>query len=114
MSATNTNFYQILFDKSCEGLVVVGDRGKIELVNPRLLELFKYTKNEDLVGKSIEALILQKYHKKHVVQRSDYLEDPESRPMGIGKVLNGLKSDGSEFPVEVSLSPFTMSKEIKK
>ena len=45
MSATNTNFYQILFDKSCEGLVVVGDRGKIELVNPRLLELFKYTKN---------------------------------------------------------------------
>ena len=107
MSSTGPNFYQTLFDKSCEGLVVVGDRGKIELVNPRLLSLFKYENEDDLIGQSIEVLIPKKYHKSHVGQRNQYLEDPENRPMGIGKVLNGLKSDGTEFPVEVSLSPFT-------
>jgi len=60
-----------------------------------------------LTGKKIETLIPSRYHPKHVHQRDHYIENPRPRPMGLGKDLFAVRKDGSEFPVEISLSNYS-------
>ncbi|WP_229204084.1 PAS domain-containing sensor histidine kinase [Dyadobacter alkalitolerans] len=97
-----------LFKHATEGIVVVDKSGAIVMLNPKAKELFGYT-DPDLIGKKIEALIPQRYAANHVHYRDHYLEAPRARGMGHLMDLFARRSDGSEFPVEVSLSPFQTS-----
>ena len=87
-----------------DAIVVVSDEGVITLVNSQTEALFGYDRAE-LLGCPIESLIPERLRHGHVAQRSGYVQAPELRPMGVGRELQGRRKDGSEFPVEISLSP---------
>ncbi len=96
---------EMLFSSAAEGLVVVDRSGTIRMNNPRLLELFGYGEGE-LLGKSIELLLPETFRKAHAKERDRYSQMPAKRYMGRGRDLNGLRKDGTVFPVEVGLNHF--------
>ncbi len=100
--------FEALFQHASMGILVANKKAKILLVNNFLLEQFGYKEREELIGKKIEALIPQRYHPNHVHHRDNYSQNPRPRPMGLGKDLFAVKKDGTEFPVEISLSNYTM------
>jgi PAS domain S-box-containing protein len=92
-----------LLESASDGIVVVEADGRIVLVNARLEEMFGYTRDE-LLGQPVEILLPPWLFEVHTLHRADYLSHPHSRPMGLGFDLAGQRKDGSQFPVEVSLS----------
>jgi PAS domain S-box-containing protein len=88
-----------------DALVVVNQQGLIVLANQQTAVLFGYSRNE-LLGAPVELLIPARYRRAHVEQRQGFFARPEQRAMGARRNLFGLCKDGSEFPVEISLSPF--------
>ncbi|UYQ91894.1 PAS domain-containing sensor histidine kinase [Chitinophaga horti] len=104
------NQLDALFRNATEGIILTNSKGRIVLANPEVERLFGYPSNE-ILGKDIEILIPKRYYHSHVHQRNHYMHQPLSRPMGHGLKLFGLRKDGSEFPVEVSLSHFRQSSE---
>lgn len=99
--------FEALFQYASMGILVANAEAEIILMNNFLLALFGYTDQTDLIGKKIETLIPSRYHNKHIHQRDHYIENPKPRPMGLGKDLFAVRKDGSEFPVEISLSNYT-------
>lgn len=97
-----------LFKHATEGIVVVNKEGVIVMLNPKALELFGYGDGE-LVNMKIETLIPRRLSKQHVNHRDTYLESPHARGMGSSLELFARRKDETEFPVEVSLSPFKTS-----
>ena len=95
--------YKTLFNISGEGLVVISDKGLIELVNPRLLEMFGYSE-EELIGKTIEILVPDVSKHKHKKLRVNYSQQPKNRRMGGDMDLLARRKDGSQFPVEIGLN----------
>jgi PAS domain S-box-containing protein len=92
-----------LFEHATEGIVLTNDKGKIVLLNPAAYRLFQYDQGE-LVNQPIDNLIPQRFHGRHVADREGFYQHPGNRTMGHGRDLFARKKDGSEFPVEVSLS----------
>ncbi len=92
-----------LFEHATEGIVLTNDQGKIVLLNPAAYRLFEY-EHDELPGKSIDILIPQRFHTRHVADREGFYHHPGNRTMGHGRDLFARKKDGKEFPVEVSLS----------
>ena len=99
--------FEALFQHASMGIIVANNKGEIVLANDFLLNLFKYDNINDLVGKKIEQLIPQRYHPHHVHQREGYIKNPRPRPMGLGMDLFALRKDGTEFPIEISLSNYS-------
>jgi PAS domain S-box-containing protein len=97
-------YYRAIFDFSPDGILVVDDDGIIRRVNPRAEELFGY-EHGALAGQSVEVLVPDGLRPGHVQHRKAYIADSARRPMGIGLELRARRSDGTEFPVEISLSP---------
>jgi PAS domain S-box-containing protein len=97
--------FKALFHHANNGILLTNYQGEIVMANPAILELFGYQEHE-LLGKLVEILIPRRLGAKHTVHRSNYHQNPNPRSMGIGMDLKGMKKDGQEFPVEVSLSPF--------
>lgn len=93
-----------LLESAPDSIVVVDGNGKIVLVNTQFQNTFGYS-SEEILGQSVEHLIPERYRHNHIRFRGKYLDQPRSRPMGIGLDLHGLRKEGSEFPVEISLSP---------
>lgn len=88
-----------------DGVVVVDRSGKIVIVNSQTERIFLYSRDE-LIGRRIETLMPERYAALHAAHRRGYFESPKTRPMGSAAMsLIGRRRDGSEFPVEVSLSP---------
>jgi PAS domain S-box-containing protein len=87
-----------------DGLVVVNDEGMIVFVNSTAERLFGYHRRE-LLGRPVELLLPERYRLAHVQHRRDYLAVPRPRPMGSGLELWARRKDGSEFLVDISLSP---------
>lgn len=88
------------------GIVTVNPQGTIVMVNQFALKQFGYDK-EEILGEKIEALIPRRFRDQHVAHRTNYQNHtPHQRPMGVGMDLRALRKDGTEFPVEVSLSVY--------
>lgn len=96
--------YAALLDGAPDAIVVVDDRGNIEFANRRTADLFGW-EPEELIGRAIEVLVPDRLHDTHFGNRSRYIAMPSVRPMGSGRTLFARRRDGSEFPVEISLSP---------
>jgi len=101
-AAADARFEQLL-EFAPDAVVGVNDSGKIELVNSQVVEIFGYSR-EELIGEPIERLIPERLHPGHEGHRSAYFANPRTRPMGAGLELYARRSDGSEFPCEISLS----------
>ncbi len=97
---------EALFLYAAEGIIVTDDKGFITRVNPSAEQLFGYEKNE-LIGQKIEILIPKRLTNKHNTQREKYEHNPHARKMGAEMELFALKKNGTEFPVEISLSPYS-------
>jgi PAS domain S-box-containing protein len=93
-----------LLESAPDAMVVVDSRGRIQVVNSRTEQLFGYTRQE-LLGMSVDELVPQSLRSGHGGHRSKYFRDPLVRPMGQGLELLGRRRDGTEFPVDISLSP---------
>ncbi len=95
-----------LVESAPEGIIIVDRDGRITLVNARTEALFGYERNE-LIGELVEILIPERARARHPALRDGYVASPRTRPMGgsAGLSLFGRRKDGSEMPVEISLSP---------
>lgn len=102
---SNNKLFEAIFDYATMGIMVTNQKGEIILINQFALDEFLYNEKE-IIGQRIETLIPSRYHRQHTNERHSYYHHAESRAMGAGRNLFGLRKDGSEFPVEVSLSPF--------
>ena len=93
-----------LLESAPDAMVIVDEQARLVLVNAQTERLFGYARGE-IVGRPIELLLPQRVHAAHVGHRDGFLRAPSARPMGAGLELFGLRSDGTEFPVDISLSP---------
>jgi PAS domain S-box-containing protein len=102
--------FETLFQFAVTGILLTNREGTILMANPALKALFGYEKGE-LVGRRVEMLIPARFAQRHEGHREAYHGRPHARSMGVGLDLMGLKKDGTEFPVEVSLGPFRSGSE---
>lgn len=93
-----------LLDSATDAMLIVDSEGRIIIANPTVEQLFGYSRQE-LIGKSMEILLPERFRKPHQFQFAGYFTQPGARTMGSGRELVGLRQDGSEFPLDVSLSP---------
>ncbi|MBL7884205.1 MAG: PAS domain S-box protein [Bacteroidia bacterium] len=102
-----------LFEYATEGILITNSKGEITKINPSAEKLFGYNSGE-LIGKKIETLVPQKYRGNHTNHRDSYNKNPHPRSMGKGMSLFGARKDGSEFPVEISLSNYSHNHDLRK
>ena len=100
-----------LFENATEGIILTGKSGIIVMVNPAAERMFEYTR-EELIGKPIEVLIPDKSRHHHTELREGFYDRPSNRVMGHGRDLFAKRKDGSNMPVEVSLSHYNKGGEM--
>ena len=96
--------FRPLLEAAPEAMVIVDERGCVNLINFEAESLFGYNRTE-LLGQPVELLLPERLRDRHAGHRGKFLEFPATRPMGAGLELSGRRKDGSEFPIEVRLSP---------
>jgi PAS domain S-box-containing protein len=102
-------YFRVLIESAPDAMIIADDTGEIVIVNGQAESMFGYDRAE-LIGNRVEILLPDRIRKSHVEHRSKYKANPSLRPMGPGLDLVGQRKDGSEFPVEISLSPVSTPK----
>lgn len=97
-------FFQSLLESAPDAIIIVDENGQMVLVNQQAMRLFGYERDE-MTGQPVELLLPAGLHEAHVGYRTAYTDTPRLRPMGEGMDLVGRRKDGSDVPVEISLSP---------
>ena len=103
-SAETEAIFEGLFAAAPDAILVVDASGRITLANPQVERLFGYT-NAELLGNRVEILIPERFREVHPEHRNRFSNEPRMRPMGAGLELYGRRKDGTEFPVDIMLSP---------
>ncbi|MBU1364773.1 MAG: PAS domain S-box protein [Gammaproteobacteria bacterium] len=85
-------------------MVMIDLEGIMVLVNAQTEQMFDY-RRDALIGKPVEILVPERFRQHHQAFRTGYFNDPQPRPMGVGRDLAGCRADGSEFPIEIGLNP---------
>src|SRR2546423_11457528 len=96
--------FRVVVESAPSGMVMVDRTGKIVLVNREAERLFGYTR-EEMLSQPIEHLVPERFRRGHPVFRTDFFANPQTRGMGAGPELYGLRKDGVEIPVEIGLNP---------
>nr|WP_298682040.1 PAS domain S-box protein [uncultured Dongia sp.] len=96
--------FQRVVEASPSAMVMINSAGRIEMVNLQAERVFGYARLE-MVGQPVEMLLPQRFRGHHPGLRHAYFAEPQSRPMGIGRDLFGMRKDGREFPIEIGLNP---------
>lgn len=96
--------YRLVLEAAPDALVIVGSDGRIAFANAQTDQMFGYPRHE-LLGIEVEVLLPPRFRNNHRRHRANYFADPTVRSMGTGLELSGLRRDGTEFPVSISLSP---------
>ncbi|MDH3747252.1 MAG: PAS domain S-box protein [Gammaproteobacteria bacterium] len=105
LPATSSDaYFRNLLELAPDSMVIVDGDGRIAIVNAQAEKMFGY-KRDEMRGRHVELLLPERLHAQHVRHRSAYDRDPRVRPMGSSMTLAAVRKDGSEFPVEISLSP---------
>ncbi|MBS0377748.1 MAG: PAS domain S-box protein [Proteobacteria bacterium] len=104
MLSLSSELARNVLDAAPDAMVIIDRAGKIRFANRQAAAVFGYT-HDELVGQPIELLMPAQFRGVHVGHRDDYMQQPRVRPMGGGLDLLGRRRDGTEFPVEISLSP---------
>jgi PAS domain S-box-containing protein len=95
--------FRALLESAPQGVVAVDEKGHIALVNVKTEEMFGYSRDE-LLGRPLDILLPERYRAAHLEHQRHYFAHPRTRPMGLGLDLWGRGKNGSEFPLEISLS----------
>ncbi|HEY5594888.1 MAG TPA: PAS domain S-box protein [Nitrospiria bacterium] len=90
--------------------VIIDRDGRLVFVNDQTEKIFGHDRGE-LLGRPVETLVPERFRKAHIGHRAEYHSRPQTRPMGGGLELTGRRKDGTEFPVEISLSPVSVGEE---
>ncbi len=109
-SALNNESFQALFNYASIGILITNSKGEVLMANKYVEHQFGYAEQE-IIGSKVEKFIPPRYKERHVHHREKYTNDPHSRPMGLGMELSGLRKNGTEFPVEVSLGYYKIKEE---
>ena len=104
-------FLRTLLEVVPDALVIIDQAGRIALGNNQAEGLFGYPRSE-LEGLPLEDLLPERFHAVHMLHREGYVASPRTRPMGVGLSLYGRRKDGTEFPVDISLSPLLLDDEL--
>jgi two-component system sensor kinase FixL len=96
--------FRLVVEAAPSAMIMVNTEGSITLVNTQTEAIFGYTRQE-LIGRHIETLVPERFRSHYMGYRQGYFADARARPMGAERELFGLRKDGSEFPVEISLNP---------
>ena len=102
-SVVEDDAFREIFQSMSEGIIMVDQDGIIKIANPVAQQIFGYT-NVEMTGLLMENLLPVRYRGGHVSFRKAFNNDPHPRRMGFGRDLTALRKDGTEFPVEISLS----------
>ena len=103
-AAGSEAMFRALLEAAPDSIIIVDRNGRIVLVNRQAERMFGYQRDE-LIGQLHEALVPERFRAAHAAHRASYHSTPQTRPMGMGRDLLARRKDGSEFPVEISLSP---------
>lgn len=103
--------FRLSVEAAPNAMVMADETGRIVMLNSEAEKLFGYQR-EELLGKPVEILIPEHLREKHVSLRNTFVENPQTRAMGVGRELFGRRKDGTQVPVEIGLNPIHMDSQV--